>query len=87
MKITGSVKIHKSDGVTREALGVKVMDNGSLAVWDKKTSGEPDILVSEDKWERVERDGHSWRQTSSQAILEEARERDDVDADDVAKFL
>jgi hypothetical protein len=80
MKLTGNIKIHKSDGVTRQAKCVIVLDNGELAVWDKQ-KGEPDILVSEDKWERVEREGHSWRQSSYSNVMEEAKERDDVNED------
>jgi len=87
MKLTGSIKIHKSDGVTRPARKVVVMDNACLAICDNEDCEEPDIVVPEDKWERVERDNTSWRQTSPEAIMREARERDDVDEDEVAKFL
>jgi len=82
------VAIHKSDGVTKHAAKVKIMDNGCLAVWDTlETQEEPDIVVKEDKWERVEREGHSWRQTSTESVMEEARRRDDVDEDKVAEQL
>jgi hypothetical protein len=82
------VVIHKSDGVTRRADKVKLLSHGSLAVWDSHGECEgPDILVQGDKWERVEREGHNWRQTSSKAIMEEARKRDDVDEEEVANIL
>jgi hypothetical protein len=82
------VVIHKSDGVTRRADKVQILSHGSLAVWDSHGDNEdPDILVQGDKWERVEREGHSWRQTTSKAVMEEARKRDDVDEDEVANML
>jgi len=87
MKISGDVKVHKSDGVTRAVIAAKVLDDGSLAVWDSDKDKEPDIIVTPDKWERVERDGHNWRQTSTKAIMEQARERDDVDEDKVAEVI
>lgn len=97
MKITGELKVHKSDGVTRPVRKARVMKNGALAVWDEPRVdanklelikwGEPDIIVSEEKWERIERDGHHWRHTSSRAVMEEARKRDDVDEDEVAEML
>jgi len=97
MKITGELKVHKSDGVTRPARRAEVMKNGALAVWDEPRVdankmelikwGEPDIIVSEEKWERIEREGHSWRHTSTKAVMEQARKRDDVDEDEVADML
>jgi len=48
---------------------------------------EPDIMVQEDKWERVERDGHLWKQTFSQALKAKAKKRDDVDSDAVEDQL
>lgn len=87
MRLTGSIKIHKSDGITRPARQVEILDNGCLAVWDDDKTKEPDIVVQDDKWERVEREDSSWRHTSPQAIMKEAEERDDVDEDKVAKFL
>lgn len=82
------VVIHKSDGVTRRAHKVKILSHGALAVWDSHgEGGGADILVQGDKWERVEREGHNWRQTSSKAIMEEARKRDDVDEEDIADIL
>lgn len=82
------VVIHKSDGVTRRANKVEILSHGSLAVWDSEdTDMGPDILVQGDKWERVERKGHNWRQSSAAAIMQEAKERDDVDEDEVANIL
>lgn len=40
MFITGDVKVHKSDGVTRSAEAMKVDDGGQLAVYDDVPSDE-----------------------------------------------
>lgn len=44
---------------------------------------EPDVVVKESKWERVERDGHSWKNTTPSALRERAKRRDDVDEDEI----
>jgi len=83
MQITGEIKVHKSDNLTRAASKVEVMGDGSLAVWDGNTT-EPDIIVRPEHWERIEREGHYWRQASPEAIMDRAKERDDVDENEVA---
>jgi len=50
------------------------------------TSGrllEPDIIAKSDTWERVERDGHGWKLTDPQTLHELAKQRDDVDEDEL----
>jgi len=85
------VVIHKSDGVTRRAQKVQVLDNNALAVWDTEEASvdidEPDVIVKGDKWERIEKEEHSWRQSSASRIMQEARERDDVDEEFVSDVL
>lgn len=85
MLITGELKVHKSDGVTREATRAEVLPDGSLAVWDANEGLEkgPDIIVRPDLWERIEREGHNWKHTSSAALEQRAKRRDDVDEDDI----
>lgn len=107
MFLTDEIKVHKTDGVTRQCQAAKVLGDGSLAVWDNVPDDEygfaivspgtgfqlvdrrtdeiiePDIVVGSDKWERVERDGHSWKQTSPAALKERAKRRDDVDEDEL----
>jgi len=98
MRITGDLKIHKSDGVTRPAKSALVLEDGSLAVWDsiKKDSDgnnlpsaydNPDIIVESEKWHRIEREGHHWKHKSPQALKERAKNRDDVDEDDLPDSL
>lgn len=111
MIMTGELKIHKADGVTRTADAVVENTTGSLMVWDDIASGfikvdypggsaspvivdkrdsdliEPDIIVKPDKWERVEREKHSWKQSSAKALVERAERRDDVDEEEVKKGL
>lgn len=89
MYISGELKIHKSDGVTKAARKAKVLDNGELAVWEpniddlpNQHDGDPDIIVSADMWERVEREGSSWRDNIT-SLVEQAKERDDVDVEDI----
>lgn len=105
--ITGEVKIHKADGVTRQADAVVENLSGSLSVWDdlpqnfikmeypegssdpvlldKRDSNiiEPDILVKPDKWERVERQGHHWKRSSTSSIISRAKRRDGVDEEQI----
>lgn len=107
MFITGEIKVHKNDGVTRHCKAAKVFGDGSLAVWDeapddefgfavvspntgfqlvdKRTEEiiEPDIMVQSNRWERIEREDHSWKQTSSAALRKRAERRDDVDEDQI----
>lgn len=44
---------------------------------------EPDVIATADEWRRVEREGHSWKQTSTGALMERAKRRDDVDEEDI----
>lgn len=44
---------------------------------------EPDVIASPGEWVRVEREGHYWDNTSADAVMEKARERDDVDEEDI----
>jgi len=87
----GKVVIHKSDGVTRRAEKVQVLDNNALAVWDSEDDSEgvdePDIVVKADKWERIEKEEYSWRQSSASRIMQEARERDDVNEEFISDML
>lgn len=85
--MTGELKIHKSDGVTRVASKAEVLDDGSLAVWDDKDNDEPDIIVTSDYWQRIEKEGHSWRRSNYKQIMEEAKNRDDVDEDELSNIL
>lgn len=87
MDIRGNIKIHKADGITKSVVRAKVIQDGCLAVWDEAIDGDPDIIVQSDKWERIEREGHSWRRSHSSNIIEEAKERDDVDVDQVREML
>ena len=48
---------------------------------------EPDIVVDSTKWQRVEREGHSWMYASTNDLMQEAKERDDVDEDEFASHL
>lgn len=48
---------------------------------------EPDILVDPDKWDRVERDKHSWKNSTAKGIMERAKRRDDVDEEEVEDFV
>lgn len=89
--MTGNLKVHKKVE-TRRASAVEVLPNGELAVWDSIPDSqisyavqqdEPDIIVDEDEWQRVEREGHNWKRTSPEAIKQRAKERDDVDEDEV----
>lgn len=52
---------------------------------DERTSQiiEPDIVVKDDKWERVQRKGKYWKRSSTSAVIERAKERDDVDEEQV----
>lgn len=91
-EMRGNLKIHKSDGITRSADKVKILPDGAIAVWDNiDTTGfvesGPDVIASSDKWERVEREDHSWRRSSTSNIIQEAKDRDDVDADDVTDII
>lgn len=88
MQISGNVKVHKSDGMTKAVSKAEVLSNGSLAIWGTENiDGEPDIIVSEDMWERVEREDHSWRRSAKHSYIQEAKERDDIDEEKVDKYL
>lgn len=111
MHLTGDITVHKSDNRTRSCDGVKVLNNGGLAVWDEievnefsfgasipgegfhliddrtKEVIEPDIVVGEEKWERIERDECSWKKHSTSNIMQRAKERDDVDEEKVKEQL
>ena len=82
MDISGELKVHKSDGVTKSVSRAKVLNNGELAVWEYENDGEPDIIVSADMWERIERKGANWR-SNMNSLIERAKQRDDVDVDDI----
>ena len=86
-EITGQIKVHKTDNQVRNVYKAKILDSGGLAVWDGEDSDEPDIIVSADMWRRVERDGHSWLRSGHNAILEEAKERDDVNEELIKNHL
>lgn len=86
-EITGTVKVHKSDNQVRNARKAKVMGDGSLAVWDDNINSEPDIIVSQDMWRRVERDDHSWLGGGHTNIMKEAKERDDVNEEMIRDHL
>jgi len=82
---SGSIEIwdtvpHKSEWAN---IGNKIV----LAEFDEygsKNIIEPDVVASADEWTRIERKGHSFKHTSPQAIRERAKERDDVDEDNVS---
>jgi len=44
---------------------------------------EPDVIVGSDKWERIERNNHSWKNTTINSMMQEAEKREDVDEDEV----
>lgn len=48
---------------------------------------EPHIIAQPDEYERVEVDGHHWKDTSPQALRDRAERRDDVDADELPDNL
>lgn len=82
MDISGQLKVHKSDGVTKDVSRAKILNNGELAVWEYDSDGEPDIIVSASMWKRIERNGANWR-TNMKSVIKQAEERDDVDVDQI----
>lgn len=56
---------------------------------DKRTSRiiEPDIVVKADKWERVQREGNYWKRSSTTAVINKAKERDDVDEEQIKDVI
>jgi len=51
------------------------------------TTVEPSIIVGSDKWERVEREESYWNHTSTKAIKQKAKKRDDVSTEDIPDNL
>lgn len=63
--------------------------HGKTFPYDHNEEGviEPDLIVSSDKWEYIEVDNHRWKMNTRESIIERAKERDDVDEDDIKDAL
>lgn len=44
---------------------------------------EPDVIATSEQYDRVEREGHSWKMHTAQGLKDLARRRDDVDEEEL----
>jgi len=88
--ITSSNSLMLWDDIAESFVQAKFPDGGTDPILvDNRDSNiiEPDIIVKPGKWERIERDGHHWKRSTTNSIISRAEQRDDVDADKVKDFM
>lgn len=84
--VTTSNSLMVWDDVAESFVQAKFPDGGTDPILvDNRDNNiiEPDIIVKPGKWERIERDGHHWKRSTTQSLIERAEKRDDVDADKI----
>lgn len=85
-KILDNGAIAVWDETPDDEYGFAVVSPGTgFQLIDERTEEiiEPDLVAQHDMWQRVEREGHSWKHTSPAALKERAKRRDDVDEDEI----
>lgn len=88
--VTSSNSLMVWDDIAESFVQAKFPDGGTEPILvDNRDNNiiQPDIIVKPDKWERIERDGHHWKRSTTKSIFSRAEERDDVDADEVKDFM